>query len=46
MEPLISRHLWEAERVSIAESGHLWECATTEFVWEFPKTGFCEGGSK
>ena len=22
------------------------ECKNTEFVWEFRKTGFCEGGSK
>ena len=34
----------DVKKVSAAGAGRLRECKNTEFVWEFGKTGFCEGG--
>ena len=45
VEALISGHLWDMEKVPVTEAGrHLSGCKNTEFVWEFRKTRFCEGG--
>ena len=34
----------DVQKVSDSGDGRLRECENTEFVWEFGKTGFCEGG--
>ena len=45
VEALISGHPWDAEKVPVTEAGGRWqECKNIEFVWEFRKKGFCEGG--
>ena len=46
MKALVSRHPWDAKKVSVTGTGRLQECKNIEFVWELSKTGFCEGGRK
>ena len=45
VEALMSGHPWDVEKVPVSEAGgRLREYKNTEFVWEFRKKGFCEGG--
>ena len=46
VEAPVSEHPWDVKKVFVPGAGLLQECKNTEFVWELPKTGFCEGGHK